>query len=124
MHAILIFMILSAPAPLPKEPIKPKPITRDCLVGEWGGFWGGVECPSTLTIFGSYRCTYNDKEWYGHWFMDGRGRLVIEASRADVPNRRWKWVIEVKRHGKEVLGEASREDETSKGTVQMLMKRK
>jgi hypothetical protein len=71
--------VCAAPAPFPRT-VKPRPITRQLLIGTWVMHWGDVRAVVVLSSTGEYTCMWPGATYIGTWGLDRDGRFWITES--------------------------------------------
>jgi hypothetical protein len=102
---VTLFLLLLAPAPLPKPPAK----LPEAFVGSWRLQWGAPRRPESygtcrIDAGGDWRCDLNGAVWVGHWELEGttlviRERLVWCGRVGGDPTTYRVWLDETGRAG-------------------------
>src|SRR5689334_19036038 len=79
----------AAPMPFPKSS-KPRPLTRNGLVGTWSVHWGTVSATFILSANGDYTCLWPGTRYVGSWGLDRDGRLWITESNQPTSPSSWQ----------------------------------
>lgn len=75
MNALLVALVLCAPAPYQRPAKSQLP-----LRGEYTMEWGGHDWVATFSSDGSYVADHKGTKFFGTWCMDHEGFLVIRES--------------------------------------------